>query len=65
MDVAIIGYGWVGRAMGKLFPDAIIYDPEYSQSATKEAANSADVAFICVPTPNMPIGSLDTSIVHI
>ncbi len=29
MKTAIIGYGWVGKAMHKLFPDATLYDRDY------------------------------------
>ena len=58
--VAIIGYGWVGKAMYELFPDAVVYDPHIVDSsmklpvfgATKEEVNKCDIAFICVPTPN-------------
>jgi UDPglucose 6-dehydrogenase len=76
--VVIIGYGWVGKAMQKLFPDALIYDPLLDFKTTKEEVNECDVAFICVPTPNTWIttkqtpeleiqvceGKLDTSIVE-
>lgn len=68
--VAIVGYGWVGKAMEKLFPDAVIYDPFIGQgeddpiSESKEEINGCDVAFICVPTPVIEEGKLDTSIVE-
>lgn len=57
--IAILGYGWVGKAMYKLFPDAYIYEP----GLNKGLVNDADVAFICVPTPVIEGGKLDTSIV--
>jgi len=63
MTVAIIGHGWVGKAVEKLFPDAYIYDIAYSET-TKEEVNKRDVAFVCVPTPNLEDGSLDMSIVE-
>lgn len=62
MEVAIIGYGWVGRAMQKLFPQAIIYSPKLK--TPKKEVNKADIAFICVPTPNTTEKELDTSIVE-
>jgi len=68
--VAIIGHGWVGKAMGKLFPTAVIYDPAMPDSMSadeylgKDEVNECDVAFICVPTPNTENGALDTSIVE-
>lgn len=62
LKVAIIGHGWVGRSVEKLFPDAYIYNPP--KSTSKRKANKADVAFICVPTPSINEGALDTSIVE-
>lgn len=62
--VGIIGYGWVGKAMGKLFPDAYIYDPVLFPECTKEELNKCDISFVCVPTPCPSEGRLDTSIVE-
>jgi UDPglucose 6-dehydrogenase len=61
MKVTIIGYGWVGKAMHKLFPDAYIYSHGIGK---REEANKSDVAFICVPTPNKNGGKLDISMVR-
>ena len=66
MKVTIIGFGWVGKAMKELFPDAYIYTESIG---TREEANKGDVAFIAVPTPytidsNGLEGRLDTSIVE-
>lgn len=72
MNVTIIGMGWVGKAMKQLFPDAYVYSHGIG---TEEEANKGDVAFICVPTPNLIVdherpgstigeGRLDTSIVE-
>lgn len=70
--VAIIGYGWVGKAYHKMFPDAIVYDPavgEFAGSKDKVLAqaqanvNQCDLALICVPT-NAKDGRLDMSIVE-
>jgi len=49
MKTAIIGVGWVGKAMHQLFPDAYLYS---SSTGYKEDVNKRDVAFVCVPTPN-------------
>jgi UDPglucose 6-dehydrogenase len=60
MDIKIYGFGWVGKAMKNLFPNARVHDPHLGMKSTKKA----DVAFVCVPTPNLPDGSLDMSIVE-
>lgn len=60
MSVKIYGYGWVGKAMHSLFPNAYIQDPAMGFHDDKVA----DIAFVCVPTPNLVDGSLDTSIVE-
>lgn len=61
--VCVIGLGWVGKSMQKLFPEAYIYDPVL-KIGTKDEANKCDIAFICVPTPCPNEGELDTSIVE-
>ncbi len=63
MRVAIIGLGWVGKAMRGLFPDAYVYDP-LTVGGKKNEVNKCDIAFICVPTPNPNKDVLDTSIVE-
>jgi len=73
--VAIIGAGWVGKAMMELFPNAIVYvrnagkytsDSSYpmgiNYTTNKDDINGCNIAFICVPTPSMPletVGSTD------
>jgi UDPglucose 6-dehydrogenase len=47
--VAIVGTGFVGKAYGKMFPDAILYD-EPLGIGTREEVNKCDLALICVPT---------------
>ena len=63
MKVAIIGLGWVGKAMHALFPHAYVYDP-LTVGGKKSEVNKCDIAFVCVPTPNHKNGALDTSIVE-
>jgi len=73
MMTGIIGYGWVGKAMHKLFPDAVIHDPALGMDNKAEIL-LCDVVFICVPTPSQTVnshhpfangeGALDTSIVE-
>jgi UDPglucose 6-dehydrogenase len=45
--IKIYGFGWVGKAMSTLFPDAIIYDPALGYMNDQKA----DIGIICVPTP--------------
>jgi UDPglucose 6-dehydrogenase len=60
--ITIIGHGWVGKAVHKLFPRAYIYN--IPRTGTREKANRGDIAFICVPTPNIGEGKLDIKIVE-
>lgn len=76
MEIAIVGYGYVGKAMRRLFEDKVvaIYDP-YAQphlnyqpecekmGTTKEAVNKCDLVIVCVPTESTKDGSCDTTIV--
>lgn len=59
MTIKIYGYGWVGKAMQTLFPNAFIHDPAQGKVTTR----ICDVAFICVPTP-LKDGQVDSSIVE-
>ena len=63
MNVAVIGYGWVGKAVKELFPSAYLYDPSLGYGE-KDEVNQNDVAFVCVPTPCPSEGALDMSIVE-
>jgi UDP-glucose 6-dehydrogenase len=49
MKVGIIGYGWVGKATHKLFPDAVIHD-KY-QVEHWNPLPKCDIVFLAVPTP--------------
>ena len=60
-DVTIIGNGWVGKSIHRLFPDAYVYDPP---QGGKQRANQGEIAFICVPTPSISEDKLDISIVE-
>ncbi len=67
--VAIIGYGYVGRAMAKIFPDALIHDPflkdlNIKVSSQEEVNSQAKLAVVCVPTPMNKDGSCDLSAVE-
>jgi UDPglucose 6-dehydrogenase len=65
--IAIIGYGYVGKAMKKFFEnhyELVIYDPPAGYKTTKDEVNECDVTFVCVPTPKGEDGSCDVSIVE-
>lgn len=72
--IAIVGYGYVGKAMYKFFEkhyDVSIYDPGIYDPgkmsikiSTKEEVNACDLAVICVPTPTGVGGVCDLSIVE-
>jgi len=62
--VGIIGYGVVGKAYHKLFPNAVIYDKYIDEYSDKSVLNNLDFALICVPTPMKEDKSCDTSIVE-
>ena len=63
MKIAIIGNGYVGAAMEKLFPEAVIYD-EPKGIGSKAEVNGCDISFVCVPTPEGKLGECDTHIVE-
>lgn len=73
--IAIIGYGYVGKAMTRFFQDhynIVVYDPFYRGSvgfncvlaSSKDEVNACEVAVICVPTPRAVDGTCDISIVE-
>ena len=72
-SVLIVGYGHVGRQMGKWFPEADYVDEDGvirgqgEGDFTAESAEDAEkyeLGFICVPTPQDHEGHCDTSIVR-
>lgn len=66
LEIAIVGYGVVGKAMHVLFPNALIYNGEKHPVGKSKYGdiNNAHVAFVCVPTPMKPDGHCDVSIVE-
>lgn len=61
--VGIIGVGVVGGAMAAAFPDAALLDPE-KRHCNLDGIFESDVCFVCVPTPNVPEGRQNLSIVR-
>jgi len=64
MKVGIIGYGWIGRATKKLFPDAQIYDPYIEGNYYNKPLEGCDIAFLAVPTPYTGGDGIDCSAVE-
>lgn len=63
--IAIIGYGYVGKAFHRFFQthySTEIYDPIYAPNRSQVVG--ADIAVICVPTPAGENNRCDTSIVE-
>lgn len=66
MKIGIVGYGYVGKGMEKLFGEQVasIYDPAYQYMKSTKGVNECDLAVVCVPTPSKEDGSCDTSLVE-
>jgi len=62
-QVGIVGYGYVGKAYHKMFPDAIIYD-EPLGIGSRKLINACDMAIVCVPSDPLRNGELDMHIVE-
>jgi len=62
-SVGLVGHGFVGQALAKLFGKAVIFDPAQGLG-TKDGINACRFAFVGVPTPVGPGGRCDTSIVE-
>lgn len=67
--IAVIGStGFVGKALTTVLKaygyPVIEYHVDSPMSATKEEVNVCDMAFVCVPTPMLPNGECDISIVE-
>lgn len=63
--VGIVGAsGFVGKAMQKLFPGAILCEKNVPGLTMENINKECEVAFICVPTPLRDDNSLDSSIVE-
>jgi len=60
--VAIYGLGYVGGGMHELFPKAALSDPK--RGLFFDNTENADLHIVCVPTPQRPDGSCDTSCVE-
>jgi UDPglucose 6-dehydrogenase len=61
--IGIVGCGFVGQAMLRLFGECPVYDPAKGRT-DKDAINRCRFAFVCVPTPTGPRGTCDVSLVE-
>lgn len=66
MKIGIIGFGYVGQAIGWAYKDTdlIIRDPKLKDSASLDKFLDRDAIFICVPSPSTEDGHCDTSILE-
>ena len=76
-SLGIVGYGYVGKGMHRMFGDWVeaVYDPyadfpkdliykDKYPSFDKEYFKNVDLAIICVPTPMKKSGQCETSVVE-
>jgi len=67
MKIAIIGYGFVGKALHnslKMSVEVLLIDPKLNTNINDIKAFKPDSIFICVPTPMNDDGSQDASILE-
>jgi len=73
MNVGIVGYGVVGKALAKIFgkessdPNLRIYDKGLAglnNAKSKAAIQTCDLVFVAVPTPESQDGACDVSAVR-
>ena len=62
-NIGLVGCGFVGQSLLKLFGKCEVYDPAQGRT-DKAAINRCRFAFVCVPTPTGPDGECDVSIVE-
>lgn len=67
MKIAIIGQGYVGKAIKELVEnhyEIVTYDPKLNLDYPKEDIDKCELAIVCVPTPMSEDGTCNTSIVE-
>lgn len=66
MKIGIIGLGYVGSAIAEAHKSdqLIIRDPKLENSAPIHKFNDCDGIYVCVPSPSLPDGHCDTSILE-
>ena len=70
MKIGVVGNGVVGRATARVWlehcEEVRVYDvvPEKRTHSIAETVGDSDVIFVCLPTPGMPDGNLETNVVE-
>lgn len=70
MKIGIVGHGYVGSAVSNAHlyfgkPELLICDPALGKkSASMDQIKTADLIYVCVPSPSNADGSCDTSILE-
>ena len=66
MKIGIIGFGFVGQAIGWAYRDQnlVIRDPKMQDSASLDTFTDCDAIFVCVPSPSTEDGHCDSSILE-
>lgn len=66
MKIGIIGYGYVGSAIGwaHKHDQVLIHDPKFPDSVNKSEFLTCDAVYVCVPSPSTEDGHCDTSILE-
>lgn len=66
MKIGIIGFGYVGSAIGWAHrrDDIVIHDPKMPDSVSKAEMLDCDAIYVCVPSPEAEEGYCDSSILE-
>ena len=68
LSIGIVGLGYVGTAVASSYPnhEILINDPKHPKLSidVKVLKFRCSAIFVCVPTPSMPSGECDTSILE-
>lgn len=66
VNIGIIGYGFVGKSMEKVFEHNAtfhIVDPKYSDLSIKDLAEKTSLVFVCLPAPTDSNNTVDYSLI--
>lgn len=61
--IAIVGYGFVGKAVHAAFPTTTVLVDPILGTSLEDIPESIEYIFVCVPTPSNEDGSIDDSVV--